>query len=338
MSAHAKKALDILHQFGDRITSATSNSIVPAKRLAGFIGVECAYDPRTGRFGEGVPRFESAHYAALIALRDKGAFVDSKGRRRTSFSGVTRADIADASDAAIRALASSWGPAQIMGWHCVHDLSCSVADLKNPAHSLTHVVNLLILMAKPYILAGDWGSVLRIWNTGLPDGNTHNATYVEDAEKIAEEYQKLLVGVPQAPKWSVGLPVTEIPSADAEEKTKPLPPVEDPAPVPDPITTVTSSTDTATAVAVNQATPPAGDLPDAPATKVTTNTGLRWALGGLSSASLMAFLGWVKDNANAIVVGSAIICIFLLVLMFRAEVKAALRQLIFSDPNRKNVE
>lgn len=315
MNSYQRKAGHIHRQFGPRIASATENSIVPPHRLAGFIGVECAYDPDTGQFGEGVPRFEDHHYRALKSVRDRGYWVDGKGRRQTAFSGVTQRDVEDASDAALKALASSHGPGQIMGWHVVHNLNCTVADLRDPKQSLRHIVDLMILTSKRYILRGDWTSVMKIWNTGKPDGKTHSSSYVGDADRIAKEYQKITgVNTQERARWSLGEPAEEI-AAAAE-------PSPEPKPVP----------------------PPTDDIPGpnsaaAPATQITSPWPRRLLASitgsGIGFGTLWA---WASTNATPIAVGIICFTVLMIVLIFRQEIRELFKMAIAANPKMENVE
>jgi hypothetical protein len=67
------------------------------------------------------PRFEPGVYDQLRRVRDGG---------RSRYGLLTAGDLAGASDEALRNLASSWGPMQIMGYHCV-EIGVNVADLRD---------------------------------------------------------------------------------------------------------------------------------------------------------------------------------------------------------------
>jgi hypothetical protein len=47
-----------------------------------------------------------------------------------------------------------------------------------------------------YLRRGDFGSVLRIWNSGSPTGKTHDPNYVSNASSVAAEYRKLVKNTP----------------------------------------------------------------------------------------------------------------------------------------------
>lgn len=191
-----KAASDIYTRFGDRIETACQGSIVDPAFVAGLICNEAGR--RRGVIVESATRFEPAVYADLVWLRDNGYCFIGKARR-TTYSGVTRAQIADASDAALRALATSYGLLQIMGWHSLASLDCTIADLRDPAKHLGYAVKLLGIVGKPYLTKArstrsatvrdeEFEKVCRIWNTGRPNGKTYHASYVPNARAVRISY------------------------------------------------------------------------------------------------------------------------------------------------------
>ncbi len=174
-------ARQIFERFGSRIDEACEASSVPTAFLAGLIGVEAGKD-RRGRLREDATRFEAHVFNRLRQVRD--------GLRK-SYNGISRRDLEQASDGAISNLATSFGLTQIMGWHMVKNLRGSIADLRDPDKHLGYAVELLEITAKRYLVAGDYESVLRIWNTGRPRGKTYHASYVPNALKVKAFYQEL---------------------------------------------------------------------------------------------------------------------------------------------------
>lgn len=210
MNAYERKAKIIREQFGDRIARATAGTTVPQRLLAGLIGNECAFDSKRQRFAESVPRFEPHVYAALVSLRDRGYYVTRQGARKARYGRVLQADLANAPDAAVRALASSWGPGQIMGYNAI-DFGCTVADLRDPDKSLGYIVRMLIRDAAPYIARSQWEAVFRIWNTGSPTGKTYSPTYVPQGLAVMAAYAALGAAAPGT--WAAA-----VPAPDAEHK------------------------------------------------------------------------------------------------------------------------
>lgn len=172
------------------INIACSNSVVAESFLAGFIGVEAGID-RNGVIRPEAKRFEKGVYEDLISLRDNG-FCIIAGKRRDNYSGVRRQQIADATDEAIRALATSYGMSQIMGWHVINNLKCTISDLRDPQKHLFYTIRLLLIVSGDYLRRGDLESVLRIWNTGSANGNTYHAAYVASALKVKRAYEQVL--------------------------------------------------------------------------------------------------------------------------------------------------
>ncbi len=157
------------------ITRAVEGSSVPASFLAGVIAVE---NPRLSATAK---RLEPHVYEKLIEVRD-GA--------RASYNNVKQAQLSDAGDMAVKALAHSYGYMQIMGWWCFR-LNCSVKELRDPAKHLSFAVELLKIVAGKYLRDGDYSAALRIWNTGSPTGKTHDPAYVSNALAVKEKFEAL---------------------------------------------------------------------------------------------------------------------------------------------------
>jgi len=238
-TAQARKIAEQIHsRFGRKIANACQGTPVPPAFLAGLVGVEAGKD-RNGQLKEDATRFEPHVFAALKAVRD--------GQRR-SYSRITRAQIQDSSDAALRALATSYGLCQVMGWHCINSLDCSIAELRDPDKHLRYAVNLLLLNAS----GGDferaeYAGEFRQWNTGSESGKTYHADYVANAGAVMAAYREL-------PTISAA-PATAEPSAEAETVSS-FPPAQPPE-------SATSAADTSPAPPVENA--PQGHQAPAPA-------------------------------------------------------------------------
>lgn len=174
--------------------------------IAGFVGVEAGRfhsGEKRGQINPAATRFEKGVYADLVSLRDRG-FCFIGGKKHSTYSGVRRSQIADASDAALRALATSYELTQIMGWHCINNLSnaagrVTIADLRDHSKHLFYTVRLLQIVGGKYLENKDYESVLRIWNTGNANGKTHDPDYVENALSVKNAYSKLLAANPSPP-------------------------------------------------------------------------------------------------------------------------------------------
>lgn len=185
------KAQQIFNRFGLPIHLACENSGVGEEFLAGFIGVEAGID-RTGFIRPEAKRFEPGVYRDLIDLRDKGWCIVN-GKTHDHYSGIRQSQLQGLSDDALRNLATSWGMSQIMGWHCINNLHCSIGDLRNPDKHLFYTIQLLkIGESGKYLLRGDLPSVLRIWNTGNANGKTYHESYVDNALLVRKHYVQIL--------------------------------------------------------------------------------------------------------------------------------------------------
>ena len=140
---------------------------LPAPYLNALIALECS-----GRI-DFEPRFESHVFQALQDVRD------GKIRR---YGSITKKHIGDASDDALRNLATSWGPFQLMGYQCI-PLDIKVQDIRGE----NNIYWGIFWINKSYgrlLKKGEFSDCFHIHNTGkrIPeDGKhlTHNKTYVE---------------------------------------------------------------------------------------------------------------------------------------------------------------
>lgn len=181
--AQAKKlAKQIFDRFDKRIYEATLHTNIPPAFVAGLLGNEAGKD-RSGQIDEAATRFEPAVYAKLKAVHDGS---------RKEYGDITRKDIADASDAALRALATSYGCSQIMGYHVIHALHCTIADLRNPDKHFFYTVKLLQLNGFPAnATESRMNREMRQWNTGKETGTTYHENYVPNAELVRAAYREL---------------------------------------------------------------------------------------------------------------------------------------------------
>lgn len=174
-SSQARKlAQQILDRFQARIAKAVEGTPVPPEFLAGLIAVES-----NGR--ENASRYEAHVFAKLKQVRDG---------KLLQYNRIRRAQLAEASDDALKALATSHGSTQTMGYWAIH-LNITVGDLRDPDKHLGYAVKLLDMNAGGYVHDSAWPSVLRIWNTGRPNGKTHDPAYVSNAGAVMDAYAEL---------------------------------------------------------------------------------------------------------------------------------------------------
>jgi hypothetical protein len=196
--AQAKKlAEQIYERFGDEISEDAERSFVPPSLVAGFIGSEAGKD-RSGQIVPGATRFEPHVFRHLQSLRDNGRTTNGKN----NYNGILQKHLADASDAALRALATSYNLTQIMGWWMlvgrIRDywkvnprLDGTIKQLRDDEYHLEYAVILLEQSAGRYIKKGDFASVCRIWNTGSPTGKTYHAAYVDNILAVKSAYEEI---------------------------------------------------------------------------------------------------------------------------------------------------
>lgn len=181
--SQARKVAQQIHtRFGARIAAACKGTAVPTDFVAGLISNEAGKD-RSGNIKEDATRFEPGVFRKLQQVRD--------GVRK-SWSGIRQADLKDSDDGALRALATSYSLTQVMGWHCIHSLSCTVAQLRDPQQHLHYAVRLLQMNAadgdfQRKAFAGEF----REWNSGSESGKTYDKDYVANGAAVMEAYRTL---------------------------------------------------------------------------------------------------------------------------------------------------
>lgn len=183
------KAQMVVDQVGLLILAAVTGTTIDPAFLAGKIGVEAGV--RGGKIVQTATRFEAGVYQDLKSLRDNGWCIVS-GKKVKSYSGVKREQIADATEQALRALATSYGLSQIMGWHMINNLKGKISDLRDPSKNLVYTIQLMRIVAGTYLKAKNYEACLRIWNTGRPQGKTYDPNYVHNALLVMEFAAPLL--------------------------------------------------------------------------------------------------------------------------------------------------
>ena len=132
------------------------------------------------------PRFEKHIFNRLKRVRDSG-----KG----DYEGIPASEFASASDDALRSLASSWGPFQIMGYKCLQ-LGIKVKDLRGPR--AVHWAMKWIEVNYGYLLkAGRYADAFHMHNTGSlrsSGSRTHDPNYVRNGLKYMKEFKQIASG------------------------------------------------------------------------------------------------------------------------------------------------
>ena len=167
-------AKQIKAKLGLAIYTACAGTGIPVDLVAGLVSVENGgVDPKATRFEPHV--YEKLKQVANGSLHD--------------YNRITKAKLGNPSDYALRALATSYGYTQIMGYWVLH-LGGTVDDLRNPIKHLNYTVALLHQSMK-WITSGNYGAIFRIWNTGSPTGQTKDPSYAANAMKVAMYYRDL---------------------------------------------------------------------------------------------------------------------------------------------------
>lgn len=150
---------------------------LPPEYLMAVIMLECS-----GR-KDVPPRFEQGVYNKLIEVKE---------RRRASLESISYSDIADASDEALRNLASSWGPFQLMGYKCLH-LGIKIRDLRGSS-SLYYGIKWIDGTYGDYVRKGQYADAFHIHNTGraVPKNGkytTYDPKYVPNGLQYMEYFK-----------------------------------------------------------------------------------------------------------------------------------------------------
>lgn len=153
---------------------------LPPEYLMAVIMLECS-----GR-KDVPPRFEQGVYNKLVEIKE---------HKRASLESIYYSDLADATDEALRNLASSWGPFQLMGYKCLH-LGIKIKDLRGN-NSLYYGVQWIDGTYGDYIRQGKYADAFHIHNTGRPvpkNGKylTYDAKYVPNGLSYMEYFKEHL--------------------------------------------------------------------------------------------------------------------------------------------------
>ena len=129
-------------------------------------------------------RFEPAVYQKLK---------DIQHHKLASLESIIYSDIADASDDALKNLASSWGPFQLMGYKCLH-LDVKIKDLRG-VNSLYWGVYWIDRTYGDYIRKGRYADAFHIHNTGHPipkNGKykTYDPNYIKNGLEYMEYFKE----------------------------------------------------------------------------------------------------------------------------------------------------
>lgn len=165
--------LQTYHAMHKHIWQASYGTVIPESYLAAVISLETF---PVGNWES--ERFEAHIYRRLLALKQGGK----------AFGSIPRRKLLKYTDRELRQFATSYGPTQMMGYHCLQ-INCSISDLKGSYH-LQWAVTWMEENYGHYARRGNWEACLRIHNTGRPDGKTYHANYVRNGLIRMDYYEK----------------------------------------------------------------------------------------------------------------------------------------------------
>ncbi len=159
--------------YGLQVDELAKEFNLPTEFLKALIVLECS-----GR--KKIPsRYEKHVFKKLRMVRD--------GKKK-NYEHIRSKDIRDATNAALRNLASSWGPFQLMGYKSLK-LKIKVQDLKGEK-SLFWAIKWINEEYGDYLRRGKYEEAFRIHNTGRRNGKTHDPNYVSNGMNYIQYFKK----------------------------------------------------------------------------------------------------------------------------------------------------
>lgn len=153
--------------YGEEVREIAEEKELPCEYFMALIVLECSGNKPSGE------RFESHVYKKLKDVKD--------GSRR-KHENIKQKDIADATDQALRNLATSWGPFQLMGYKCI-GLDVNVKDIRGD-DAVFHGMRWIELEYGDLLTKGKFKDAFHFHNTGrkypkVGSPKTHDPKYVE---------------------------------------------------------------------------------------------------------------------------------------------------------------
>jgi hypothetical protein len=149
--------------YSEEVAKYAEEYNLPQAYLKSLIILECSGNKPAGK------RFESNVYRKLKE-------VQSGARRNFEF--VTRNKIINCTDDALRNLATSWGPFQIMGYKCVN-MGILIKDLRGE-DAVKWGVKWIDNEYGYLLRMNQFEKAFRVHNTGSPSGRTYDKNYVQN--------------------------------------------------------------------------------------------------------------------------------------------------------------
>ena len=175
------KAYSLLHE---HILKYTSGTPIPPEWVAGLIFVECArLDPKATRF--------EPHVYKAVELAKKGQTPASFPGFRTNT--ILYKFIKETSNIEdLKSVASSYGLGQIMGYHYIEKWGLKPEQFRNLTNEQSIRYTVAFMMIGMKFAQGNYGNLMRWWNTGSINGKTYHANYVLNAQSAMMSYKKYM--------------------------------------------------------------------------------------------------------------------------------------------------
>lgn len=182
--AHSDASLTAVERtwlnYAEEVKKVSEELNVSPEYLLALIALEC-----TG-VKDAPSRFEPHIFVKLQAVRDG---------EKPNFESVTTADIANSSDEALKNLASSWGPFQLMGYQCLY-LDIKLKALRG-SKAVYHGTQWIKNAYGKYLDKKKYKDAFHLHNTGKPyprlgPPRTHSRKYVPRGLKFMKEFKALL--------------------------------------------------------------------------------------------------------------------------------------------------
>ncbi|MDE0918087.1 MAG: hypothetical protein OSA04_07235 [Flavobacteriales bacterium] len=167
----------VVDNYSEDVQTAAAAFNLPYPYLMALIQLECSGIKPAGE------RFEPHVFRRLQAVRD--------GKRK-NYENITQSHLANASDAALKNLATSWGPFQLMGYKCIL-LDVQIRDIRGD-RGVYHGVNWINITYGDRLRRGEYKNCFHMHNTGrtyprvgMP--TTHDPQYVPRGLAGISRYQ-----------------------------------------------------------------------------------------------------------------------------------------------------
>ncbi len=166
--------------YSDDVKKVSDELQLSPEYLLALIALECSG-------AKEVPsRFEPHIFLKLQQVRDG---------ELPNFEGITTNDIANSNDDALKNLASSWGPFQLMGYQCFY-LGIKLKDMRGD-NAVYHGAQWIKNAYGKYLDKNKYKDAFHLHNTGKPypklgPPRTHNLYYVPRGIKFMKEFKVIL--------------------------------------------------------------------------------------------------------------------------------------------------